>query len=743
MPVSRRTLLSGAVAVAAAAAVTGPLAPAPTRARAADGPYTPTWPSVNGHDPAPEWFRDAKFGIYFHWGVFSVPAFGSEWYPRNMYRSGTPVNQHHVATFGEPAAWPYHNFIDGGTDKAGNHHQFAPRLVSQGGNFDPEEWARLFKASGARFAGPVAEHHDGYSMWASQVNEWNSAARGPRLDLLRLFEQAIRGQGMKLLVAMHHAYHPNGYYSDVPAQTDPGLRKLYGQLGATASDQLWYDKLREVIDHARPDILYQDFKLNTIGEQRRLDFLAYYYNRAESWGKEVVATFKDGFNDLGEVYDFERGGPVDIREPYWLTDDSVSSSSWCYTTGIGYYTTAQLLHALIDRISKNGTVLLNIAPTADGTIPQGQRDILRGIGDHLARFGEAVYGTRAWSDFGEGPTRMGGGSFFQPVLGTAEDIRFTRDKAGTVLYATALGWPADGLTSTTLTTRRIDLATLTAVELLGPQAGSSTALGGWRQDEAGLHVPLPATAPFAAAAYTFRLRFSGGIPRLSPTTRVTVFKDVDHRGALAELPLGTYTSAQLQAAGLPAASISSLRVPLGYRAVGYAGDNWTGTSWTFTEDTADLRPAGANDRITSLRVTLDPTAWFQVQNVKNALVMDGGGDVAAGTALKVWTPGASTNLQWHAVELGTGYYRLVNRTNGLVVDGSGVTTAGGKPVQRAWSGANGQQWRITDLGHGIHTIANRATGLALDGGGAVASGSPLKVGPFDSSTYRQWTFTAR
>ncbi|MEK2491986.1 alpha-L-fucosidase [Kitasatospora purpeofusca] len=737
MSVSRRTFLSGAVAVAAAASLPGLVHP--RRARAAEGPYEPTWPSVNRHTPAPEWFQDAKFGIYFHWGVFSVPAYGSEWYPRNMYVAGSDAHRHHVETFGDPAVWPYHRFIEGGTDRAGNHQQFAPRLASAGGALDPDEWARLFKAAGARFAGPVAEHHDGFSMWDSRVNEWNSVAKGPRLDLLGLFTDAIRGHGMKLLVSMHHAYNYNGYYSPVPVQSDPALKKLYGQLDRAAADRLWYDKLKEVIDRSRPDVIYQDFKLGAVAEQQRLDFLAYYYNQARTRGQEVVATFKDGFNDQGEVFDFERGGPVDLREPYWLTDDSVSSSSWCYTVGIRYYGAAQLVHALHDRISKNGNLLLNIAPTAEGGIPQGQREILAAIGDHLARFGEAVYGTRAWSDFGEGPTRMGGGSFFEPALGTPKDIRFTRDKAGTVLYATALGWPADGLTSTTLGSRRIDLTTLTSVELLGPEAGRSTALTGWTQDTDGLHVPLPAAAPFAAAAYTLRLTFGGSIPRLRPTTRVTAFQDAGHRGAFAELPLGRYTSAQLRAAGLPPLSVSSLQIPSGYRVVGYSGDDFTGTAWTFTADATDLRSAGADDRISSIGVTLDPAVWFGVRNVKNALVMDSGGNVPAGSTLKVWTAGGSTNLRWHAVELGTGHYRLVNRTNGLVVDGTGITS-GGRPKQRPWNGGTGQQWLITDRGQGVCTVANRATGLLLDGGGAVASGSPLKLGPADASTYRQWTF---
>ena len=157
--------------------------------------------------------------------------------------------------------WPYHNFINGARDRAGNWVQFAPRLRSAGGNFDPDEWAQLFVDAGAKFAGPVAEHHDGYSMWNSSVNEWNCGAHRPRLDLVGLHAAAIRARGLKFMVSLHHAYNFTGYYQWVPSQSDPSLRKLYGQLGSAAEQQLWYDKLREVIDLYQPDLLWQDFNL--------------------------------------------------------------------------------------------------------------------------------------------------------------------------------------------------------------------------------------------------------------------------------------------------------------------------------------------------------------------------------------------------------------------------------------------------------------------------------------------------
>src|SRR5690242_5700263 len=378
---SRRRLL--ATAGVAGAAVGGVFRSGVAAATAGPSSYTASWASVDQHPPAPEWFQDAKFGIYYHWGAFSVPAFSSEWYPRNMYISGSTENSHHIATYGDPSVWPYHNFINGARDKAGNFVQFAPKLTSAGGNWDPNAWAQLFADAGAKFAGPVAEHHDGFSMWNSSVNEWNSVAKGPRLDLLRLHADAIRGKGLKLMVAMHHAYNFTGYYQWVPAQSDASLKKLYGQLGTPAEYQLWYDKLREVVDGYQPDIIWEDFNLSAIPESYRLNFLSYYFNRAVAWNKDVVATYKDGYNNSGEVFDYERGGPAGLQSPYWLTDDSISSSSWCYTVGIGYYSLTQMLHSLIDRVSKNGTMVLNIAPMADGTIPSGQRSVLLGMGDYL------------------------------------------------------------------------------------------------------------------------------------------------------------------------------------------------------------------------------------------------------------------------------------------------------------------------------------------------------------------------
>lgn len=500
--------------------------------------YEPAFESLEKANPVPEWFKDAKFGIYFHWGVYTVPAFANEWYPRTMYLQGSTENRHHTETYGDPSVWPYHYFITGAKDKQGRFTQFAPRLKSEGGQFDPDEWAQLFADAGARFAGPVAEHHDGFSMWASRVNPWNAKDQGPKLDLVGLLTEAIRNKNMKVILSMHHAYNITGFYSAVPETDDPDLQKLYGQQGKEKNEAFWLEKHREIINGYKPDIIWQDFNLHVISRPVLLQFLADYYNAASGWGKEVVATYKDGLNEKCAVLDYERGGPVDITDNYWLTDDAISSSSWCYTEGIGYYSKKQVLHGFIDRVSKNGNLLLNVSPRADGTIPEEQKDILLTIGAWLRNYGEAIYATRAWETYGEGPTRMGAahGVMGPPREGTAADVRYTRSKDNAALYAILLGWEEgqDHVTLGALSSDRIDGGALRSVALIG-QAGAYLSLD-YEQDEQGLHVRLPAR-PFEELAYVLKLSFDGRIPDYDNFAKLDTGPSYhlvprDHRGNL-------------------------------------------------------------------------------------------------------------------------------------------------------------------------------------------------------------------
>ena len=478
--------------------------------------YKPDLESLEKVNPAPEWFKDAKLGIYFHWGVYSVPAFANEWYPRNMHIEGSRENEHHKEIYGSPSDWPYYYFITGAKDRQGNFLQFKPILKSEGGNFDPDEWAQLFADAGARFAGPVAEHHDGFSMWESEANPWNAKYMGPNLDLVGLLTDAIRRHDMKVIMSMHHAFNITGFYEAVPPASDPKIRILYGQQGAKENEALWSAKLKEIIDNYQPDIIWQDFNLHKISDSALLGFLAYYYNSAMELNKEVVATYKDGLNPKCAVMDFERGGPADITENYWLTDDAISSSSWCYTEGIGYYTTKQVLHGFLDRISKNGNLLLNISPMADGTIPGEQKDILLAMGGWLKKYGEAVYSTRAWEKYGEGPTLMGAGQgvFTEPAEGTAKDVRYTRSKDNTILYAIMLGWDdgQENIKLASLAADSIDLKYLKPVELIDGEAGKYIPLD-YLQDKEGLTISLPDRS-FEELAYVVRLTFRRKIPAL-------------------------------------------------------------------------------------------------------------------------------------------------------------------------------------------------------------------------------------
>jgi len=483
--------------------------------------FQPTVTSLEKANPVPEWFKDAKFGIYFHWGVYSVPAFGNEWYPRNMYVKNSSENKHHLEVFGDPVEWPYNNFITGAKDKKGNFWQFAPRLKSKGGKFDPEEWAQLFADAGAKFAGPVAEHHDGFSMWASKVNPWNAKEMGPKQDLVRALTDAIRRKNLKIILSMHHAFNISGFYSEVPHSDNVKLQMLYGQQGKEKNEAFWLNKHKEIIDNYRPDIIWQDFNLHKITDSVLLGFLAYYYNRAAEWKKEVVATYKDGLNNKIAVLDYERGGPTDITENYWLTDDAISNSSWCYTEGIGYYSKKQVLHGFLDRISKNGNLLLNISPKADGTIPQEQKDLLLSMGSWLRKYGEAVYFTRAWEIYGEGPTKMGAahGVFQAPAEGSAKDVRYTRSKDNTTLYAILLGWDKGQkqVKLNALSTGRINLRNLKKVEMINGAAHKYLPLS-FSQDSTGLIINLPESHQ-EDLAYVIKLSFDGKIPKLEKNAK--------------------------------------------------------------------------------------------------------------------------------------------------------------------------------------------------------------------------------
>ena len=476
-----------------------------------DGPYKANWESLKKYDAAPEWFRDAKFGIYFHWGVYSVPAFGSEWYPRWMHFEGHETYKHHVEKYGHPSKFGYHDFV--------------PMFEAE--KFDAEEWAELFKKAGARFAGPVAEHHDGFSMWASEVNPWNVGDMGPKRDITGELAKACRKRGMYFVATFHHArnmqrdntdgkpfphrqYFRNSHYppfEGTPTVTDDPLKQiLYGRLPEEEFLKRWKGKLYEVVDKYQPDLIWFDSWLDQIPEKDRMEFCAYYLNRAHEWGKGVVITRKQDDLPLDfTLLDLEKGRMNELTENTWLTDDTISKGSWCYTEDLEIKPMRQVLHVLIDIVSKNGQLLLNISPKADGSIPGRQKEVILGVGAWLKKYGEAIYETRPWTQFGEGPTRLKeGGGFTHKKSGylqyTPHDVRFTQSKDGKNVYAIVLGWAGAG--------EKVTIEALAKGK--GPETVKSVQLFGHRgkiksqRTDKGLVITLPKKAP-SEDAIAFRI----------------------------------------------------------------------------------------------------------------------------------------------------------------------------------------------------------------------------------------------
>jgi alpha-L-fucosidase len=300
-------------------------------------------------------------------------------------------------------------------------------------------------------------------------------------------------------------------------------------------------------------------------------------------------------------------------------------------------------------------MVLNIAPMADGTIPSGQRTVLLGIGDYLRRFGESIYSTRAWEVHGEGPTQMGGGTFQTPRTGTAQDVRFTRSKDNRVLYATLLGWPGTTATITTLASSRINLGSLTSVQLLGATAGSYVDLPGRTQDGGGLRVSLPTTAPHSAAAYVLKLTFSGPIPTLGGGGPGTGWVRV-----------GNATTGLVLDSGGNVASGSNLKQ--------WNWDGSTNLQWQFVD-------LGGG--------------WYRIVNRTNGMVADSWGNAANGAAARQAPWNGGNNQQWRLNSVGGGRYQIVNRGTGTALDGMGSGTAGS--VVGMWTPNNNtnNQWTIT------------------------------------------------
>jgi alpha-L-fucosidase len=475
----------------------------------AAGPFRPDWESLQNYK-VPDWYMDAKFGIFIHWGVYSVPAFDSEWYPRVMYIEGSDAYKHHIATYGTQDKFGYKDFI--------------PRFKAE--KFDPSAWARLFKEAGAKYVVPVFEHHDGFAMYDNGLSDWTAAKMGPHRDLWGDLAKAVRSEGLHLGASSHRVEHNFflGVGRTIPSDiNDPKYADFYGpahrwleaRRGTPLSNDFtfvskawtddWLARSAEIVEKYHPDIMYFDWWIGQASVRENLTrFAAFYYNQSEKWGGPVgVINYKDfAIDEKAAVLDLERGQLAGIRPLYWQTDTSISNKSWGYIENDTFKSPEFVVHQLIDIVSKNGNLLLNIGPRSDGTIPDEVQQVLRDVGAWLKVNGEAIYGTRTWHVYGEGPTKVTEGSFHDtdtlPYI--AEDFRFTQK--GDALYAIEMGWPSNREAVIHSLGIAPGQSKVRSVALLG--ADSSLA---FEQQEDGLHIRLPERPP-GKYAFAFRIVFN-------------------------------------------------------------------------------------------------------------------------------------------------------------------------------------------------------------------------------------------
>ena len=475
------------------------------------GAIRPDWESLQ-HFEVPEWYKDAKFGIFIHWGVYSVPAFGSEWYPRMMYVQGSPEFKHHVETYGAQDKFGYKDFV--------------PKFKAE--KFDPAAWARLFKEAGAKYVVPVFEHHDGFAMYDCGVSDWTAAKMGPKRDLQGDLAKAVRAEGLHLGASSHRVEHDfflgpgREFTSDV---NDPQYAAFYGPAhhwminrnGTPLNNDFtyvseawtrdWLARSAEIVEKYKPEVMYFDWWDGQPSVRAALTrFAAFYYNSIQANGKPAgVINYKDyAMQEDSGVLDIERGQLGGIRPKYWQTDTSVSNKSWGYIENDTFKSPEFIVHQLVDIVSKNGNLLLNIGPKSDGTIPEEVQKVLLDVGAWLKVNGDAIYSTRPWRVFGEGPTKVAEGSFHdtdvQPY--TPEDFRFTTN--GGMLYAIELGWPAKGEVLIHSLASGVGQERVQSVELLG----SDTKLR-FQQGSEGLHISVPTESP-GKYAFAYRIQFAGG-----------------------------------------------------------------------------------------------------------------------------------------------------------------------------------------------------------------------------------------
>ena len=450
----------------------------------------------------PEWFRDAKFGIWSHWGPQSAIEDG-DWYARNMYVEGQPQYLYHCETYGHPSKVGYKDIVD--TWKAAK--------------WDPEHLMGLYKKAGAKYFFSMGVHHDKFELWNSKYQRWNAVNMGPKKDVVGLWAAAARKNGLRFGVSEHlwisykwfavsHGADKTGPLAGVPYDgADPKFADLYHDADcARVIDKLdwndddipdswkrhYVDRMTDLIDKYQPDLLYTDGHLPF--EDYGLKVVAHLYNvsaQLHGGATEAVYNSKTATDcAIGTcAVDHERGVADGIAENPWQTDTCIGQ--WHYKRGQKYKSAKKVIDLLTDIVSKNGNLLLNFPLPNSGELDYEETVTLNGITEWMQVNSEGIYSTRPWKIYGEGPstqTKLVTGNFNEDKQNdmTAEDVRFTRK--GSTLYAFVMGWP-----QVEATVKAFGLASpqepgkILNVELLGHKGALD-----WKQDDAALKVKMPA-----------------------------------------------------------------------------------------------------------------------------------------------------------------------------------------------------------------------------------------------------------
>jgi alpha-L-fucosidase len=454
----------------------------------ADGPFQPNWDSLEQYK-TPDWYRNAKFGIWAHWGPQCEPEFG-DWYAREMYMEGNGKYKYHVEKYGHPSEFGFKDVIN----------------AWKAEQWNPDELLELYKNAGAKYFMALANHHDNFDLYNSKYHKWNSTKIGPKKDLVGGWAKAARKQGLHFGVSVHAAHawswyetaqrsDKNGPKAGVPYDgkltkkdgkgkwwegLDP--QELYAQnhalskestdnavihaqwdwgAGVSVPDKAYCEKFFkrtiDLIDKYDPDVVYFDdtvlplYPISDVG----LKIAAHLYNKSIKTKGSLQAVINGKILNEQQrkcmVWDIERGQSNNIEPLPWQTDTCIGS--WHYNKPIfdnhRYKSAKTVIHTLVDVVSKNGNLMLSVPVKGNGTIDSDERKIVEEIGRWMKANSESIYDTRPWNIFGEGPalenTAPLSAQGFNEGKGKpmeAQDIRFV--VKGDLLYATVMGWPENG-----------------------------------------------------------------------------------------------------------------------------------------------------------------------------------------------------------------------------------------------------------------------------------------------------------